>query len=318
MKNIFLAILFVLFAILALYLTIYRKGTSLNKTEKIFALSNSKEINCIKIVNNEDGITLLKGSGKWSIDNKEVRDDLINTLLGVSEGLDAISPVSGKDCDSVLYWLDKGTKIAFYDNNRIINSFRICKQNNTIYGVLEGSHNPYKLSLRGFPDIDLIKIYSAKAEHWKMNVLINFDPSAIKSIILEYSLKPENSFQLEKKDDGQFYLSKSGRFSALQNTDPEILAEYLSFFSDIKYYPVNDSAGTKKEITGTQKPFFHLRILTVNDTITEIWGYNKPNLENDDSDAYEFYAISQEKGIIVLKYNDFDPILVNIDYFLKK
>jgi hypothetical protein len=318
MKKIVLTLLFLLLAVLALYYSIYRNGTSLNKPEKRFALTNSKEINSINIINNEGNITLIKETSYWSLDKKEVRQDLINTLLGVSEGLDAISPVSHNQCDSVLALLDKGTKLTFYYNNRIINSFKICKQNNTIYGVLENSRNPYKLSLRGFPDIDLTKIYSANAEHWMMNLLLDFDPSVIKSILLEYPLKPEKGFQIEKMSDGQFYLGKTGRFAPLQNTDPEILTEYLSFFNDIRYYHVCDSTGIEKELTDTQKPFFHLRLCNINDTITEIWGYNKPNLESDNSDPYEFYATCKERGIMLLKYNDFDPILVNIDYFLKK
>jgi hypothetical protein len=318
MKKIILTILFVLLAIMAIFYSIYRKGTTLNKTDKQFAITNTKEINRINIIDSSNNITLIKDINYWSLNKKEIRQDLINMLIGVSEGLDAISPVSHNQHDSIMVWLDKGTKLTFYNNKQIINSFKICKHNNSIYGILENSQNPYRLSLRGFPDIDLTKIYSANAEHWMMNLLLDLEPAAIKSIFLEYLLEPEQGFQIEKLSDNQFYLSKKGRFIPIQNTDPEIITEYLSFFNDIRYYNVSDSTGVKKEIIDTQKPFFHLRLCNINNTINEIWGYNKPNLESDDSDPYEFYATGTVKGIMLLKYNDFDPILVNIEYFLKK
>jgi len=318
MKKIILTILFVLLVVIAIYFTIYRSGTTLNKSEKRFALTNTNEINRIDILDKYNNITLIKETNHWSLNNKEVRRDLVNTLIGVSEGLDAISPIPHNQRDSVMAWLDKGTKLMFYRNNQIINSFTICKRNKKIYGLLENSQNPYRLSLRGFPDIDLTNIYSANAEHWMMNLLFDYEPSSFKSVLLEYTLKPEKSFQIEKMADNKFYLSKTGRFVPIQNTDPEIIAEYLSFFDDIRYYNVSDSSAIKKENINTQKPFFHLRLSNINNTITDVWGYNKPKIESDDSDPYEFYATCKEKGIMLLKFNDFDPILVNLDYFLKK
>jgi hypothetical protein len=318
MKKIILTILFVLLAVLALYFTFYRNGTTLNKSEKLFALNNPKETDRINISNSHENITLVRVNNHWSIDNREIRQDLINTLLGVSEGLDAISPVSHDQYDSILKKLDNGIIIKFYHKNRIIKALKICKSNNSIYGILDNSKNPYRLSLRGFPDIDLTKIYSASKEHWMINILFDFDPSNIKSIHLEYSIKPERGFQIEKMNDGQLYLSKNGHFSPLQNTDPEILTEYLGFYNDIKYYQLDDSTKIKIELDEKQKPLFHLKLNGVNDTITEIWGYNKPKTESDSTDPYEFYAKCREKGIILLKYNDFDPILVDLDYFLKK
>jgi hypothetical protein len=318
MKKIILTIIFVFLAIIALYFSFYRNRTTLNRSEIHFALTNAKEIDNINIVDNNNNITLVRDSNHWTLNKKEVRQDLINTFLGVSEGLDAISPVSHGQRDSVLINLNNGTKLTYFHNNRKINSFKICKSGNSIYGILENSQNPYRLTLRGFPDIDLTKIFDANAEHWMVNLLLDFEPSTIESIILEYTLKPDKGFQIEKMSNGQFYLSKNGRFSPIQNTDPEILTDYLSFFNDIRYYHVCDSNGIKKEISETQKPFFHLKLTSINNTITEIWGFNKPNIENENSDPYEFYAISKERGIMLLKYNDFDPILVNIDNFLKK
>jgi hypothetical protein len=312
MKKLFLAILVILLAVIAIYFTINRKGKTPTNPGKLFALKSGKEIDRINISNSEGNVTLIKENDFWTVENKEVRHDLINSLL------DAVSLVSDSQRDSVLQWLENGTKLTFYSSKSVVNSFYICKQNNSIYGVLYNSQNPYRLSLRGFPDIDLTKIYSANPEHWTLNLLLDCDPATIKSIVLEYPLKPEMGFQLEKLPDGQFYLSKNGQFKALTNTDPEILVEYLSFFNDIKYFHVSDIPQIEQEIINKQKPFFHFKLASINDTITEIWGYNKPNEENDDSDAYEFYATSKEKGIILLKYNDFDPIMVDIDYFLKK
>src|SRR5512147_2007190 len=102
MKKLILTIIFLSLSAFTVYYFGFRKGTTINRSEKQFALTDVKKIDRIVIVKGDTKIILEKNSTSWSLNGKEARNDLINLLFGVSVGLDAIAPVPIHSVDSVL------------------------------------------------------------------------------------------------------------------------------------------------------------------------------------------------------------------------
>jgi hypothetical protein len=318
MKKLILTILFLALAGLTVYYFLYRKGSTINKSEKVFALNDSKNIDRIILIKGNEKVILLKESKGWSLNGKEARTDLINMLIGVSEGLDAIAPVPKIEIDSVIDKLKTGIKIAFYAGEYNMNSYTLCKCSNSIYGLRDGYENPYKITLRGFSNIDLTKIYNTKENHWLTNLLINIEPEKIKSVSLEYPKNPDSGFILNKSDDSGYKLVRKITKKELSDTDPEIISEYLYFFSNIRYFPVDDTTSIRSNFITSQNNFFHLTIQSFDGQTVDVSGYAKPEVESDQTALLHFYSVDSNNNIISLKFNDFDPILVHADYFLKK
>jgi len=318
MKKVILTILFLVLSGITAYFIIYKKGTTLSKSDKLFALIDSKNVDRIEISEREERLVLQKGHEYWSINNKEARTDLVNALLGVSAGLDAIAPVSRSQKDSVMDQMKTGTTVSFFEGTSLINTFTLCKWNNTLYAVRKDSDNPYRITLRGFSNIDLTKMYVVEENYWLTNILINLGPDNIKLIKIDYPANPAMGFELLNAGQEGYTISDNARKKGLSDTDPEIISEYLYFFSNIRFYPVNDSALIKKEVIGSRKPFFHLKIKSFDDAEIDILGYTKRDYKSNQNDPSMFYAVNNKGNVMSLKYNDFDPILVHSEYFLKK
>jgi hypothetical protein len=52
--------------------------------------------------------------------------------------------------------------------------------------------------------------------------------------------------------------------------------------------------------------------------LSDIKVYKKLAAGTCHEDSYKFYGYDFKKGVIVLNYNDIDPLLAGQDYFLKK
>lgn len=101
-----------------------------------------------------------------------------------------------------------------------------------------------------------------------------------------------------------------------QNILNECVEAYLYFFSDVQYYEVGNNFSTD-ELVHNQHPFCSIVIISRNSDKIVIKGYKPINPETNGSDPSGFYAIDPDLGLIFIKYIDFDPILVEQDYFLK-
>jgi hypothetical protein len=318
MKKLILTIIFLSLSAFTVYYFGFRKGTTINRSEKQFALTEVKKIDRIVIVKGDSKIVLEKKSNSWSLNEKEVRNDLINLLFGVSVGLDAIAPVPIHSVDSVLEKLREGTKVSFYKKREIVNSFTLCKSNDNIFGLRGDYETPYKITLRGFSDIDLTKIYSTDENYWLTNIFINFEPEDIKSISIDYPANPDMGFILEKTDNSGYKISKKTHKKELSETDPEIISEYLYFFDNIRFYPIDDSTDIRNNVIISRNNFFNLSIQTTDGHSVSVSGYNKPEIDTSQIAPLNFYTVDTNNNVISLRFNDFDPILVHADYFLKK
>lgn len=318
MKKLILTVLFLALSAFTVYYFGFRKGSTINQSEKQFALTESENIDRIVLIKDHQKIILDKGQNSWTLNGKEVRSDMINMLIEVSEGLDAIAPVPKEEIDWVNQKLQTGVKVEFYHKGNLDNSFTLCRSDKEIYGLRENFEIPYRISLRGFSTIDLTKIYNTQENFWLTNLLINIEPENIKSVSIDYPLNPGNGFILDKSDNNNYKLIKSQQKKELSGTDSEIISEYLYFFSNIRYYPVEDTANLRQQVITNKNNFFRLVVESINGKKFEVLGYAMPEVDTSQIAPLQFYALDSNSNIISLKFNDFDPILVHADYFLKK
>jgi hypothetical protein len=232
--------------------------------------------------------------------------------------LEIVSPASQIQRDRILIKLKKGTSIIFYSGQRKVSSLIMCKLDNEIYAIHNKSKTPYRIAVKGYPEIDLTKLFNPERYLWTASILFNFNPDEVQSVQLFYADNPEKNFKIEKQPSGKYLIEYGRKEFQLEVKDTSLVHEYLNFFPGIKYYPVNEDKSLLQQNLMMKIPFFRLILLGKNGPLCDLQAYNKTESGSMKDDSFEFYAISKNTGLIVLKYNDFDPILAAEEYFLKK
>ena len=316
MKKFFKIFLIIILAGLSVYYGYFRKNSTLWYSDTGFAIHHPLAITRIIIGNPDTYLTIIKIQNKWRVDSIEARQELVDFLLKVSGQLEIVSPISLSLKDSILKRLKNGTSIDFFSGRRKVSSIIFFKLNTEIYATHNGSKTPYRIDVKGYPEIDLTKIFNPNKELWMTNILFNFHPDDIQSVLLLCPDKPQLDLEIEKKSGGRYIITNDFSEYQGESADSVLLNAYLTFFSNIPYYPVK---GDKSLIENKLKGhFFSLILVGRNDTLTELKAYKKTDAKSGKDDPFEFYAISKKTGLIILKYSDLDPILAGEDYFLKK
>jgi hypothetical protein len=318
MRKFLKVFLIILLACLSVYYGYFRKNSTLWFSDTGFAIHQPESVTQIIIRNSDQTITLIKIQNNWKVDSIEAKQDLVDFLLKISGQLEIVSPVSINQRDSISDKLKWGTSITYFSGQRKLSSMIFCKFNNDIYAIHNRSKTPYRIAAKGYPQIDLSKIFNPDRQLWMTNVLFKFRPDDVQFVQLVYPGKPQLDLEIEREASGRYEITNDFYEYQGESADVDLLNEYLGFFINIKYYPVKEGKALIENTLLSKGYFFSLILMDKNDTLAELQGYKKIEMKSGKDDPFEFYAISKRTGLIILKYNDFDPILAGKDYFLKK
>jgi hypothetical protein len=318
MKNYILLILVVLVLGLAAYFSMNRKGSTLHKRDIHFAVEVPDAITKILIESKNARTDLEKINNQWHVNGEEGNQERIHDLLIISELIEADAPVSFSQTDSINQQLKNGTRISFYEGKRRIYSFLLCKWENMLFARNIRSEKPFRVSVKGYPNIDLVRVFSASATDWTSNILIDLTPDAIEQVKIDYPSKQSRSFHLIVAENGKYTLFGPDSTNLSLKVDHEIAKEYCSFFSKIRFTHLPDSVKVDIAVIRNQKPLFILNIKSSGNKPIRLEGYQKVDSLTHVADSYRFYTIDPDRGLILLNFSDFDPILVSPEYFLKK
>jgi hypothetical protein len=300
------------------YFSATHKNSTLREKDTRFALEMPESVTKIRIFSNGGETILDRANNLWQANGEAGNQERIRDLLLISGLVEAVAPVSISQDDSVAKHLATGSHVSFYAGKRCTNSYRLCKWNNMIYAQKVPSNKSFRISVKGYPDIDLTKVFSPLPSDWACNILIDLRPDEIQQIKISYPAMNTKSFKLSVTGNASCQLLGSDSANLSEKVDWETVREYFSLFSKIRYTPLSDSMKRNFTATGNQQPFFILEITSMGQKPIRIEGFQKTDLQKKDKDPFRFYASTLEREIILLNYSDLDPILVTPGYFLKK
>jgi hypothetical protein len=317
MKKYILILVIVLLAIVA-FISISRRNSTLREKDTHFAVNAPESITKIKIEAKDKSVVLEQINNKWKVNDEEANAKRIHDMLVISELIEAVAPASNSQADSIAKRLDEGMQISYYNMNKCTNSYRICKWNNMQFARNKRSGKPFRIAVKGYPYLDLTKVFSQAPGDWALNMLINLSSDQIQQVEVLYPDNPKKSYVLTNAGRVGYRLLGNGNKDLTGKIDQKTALEYCNFFSGVRYIPLPDSLKKDTSIVSNHQPYFFLNVTVSGAKPIRIEGFQKTDKEKGTVDRFRFYAVSSEKGIIMLNYSDLDPILVSPDYFLKK
>jgi hypothetical protein len=306
----------ILLAGLAVYFFLLRNNTTLNPYASDFSLSDPEKVTKISITDNGGTISLVKTAEGWKTGEVTAIQHKVEDLLILMHLVETGSPASIEFASEINACIDEGINIICYQDKKVIISFYLCKFNRALYARKQGNRKAYRISVRGYGNTDLTAIITSRLQAWQQNVIIDLAPKEIKLVSIHYPGTSKNGFSLIVDSTGNPYLfDEEGRLIE-QTLKHQRTKDYFYSFSGIRYYDVKKEFPDKTFLKN-EKPFCELKIAARDSSIISIKGYRITDPETGESNSAEFYTVHPEFGLILLKYSDFDPILVERDYFLK-
>jgi hypothetical protein len=314
MRKYFLLFLSIAVLGIGAWLTLIRSNSTMRVRPTAFAVERPEMLTRIEIISRDDTSVLQLEEMQWLVNNKEADRKRVNDLLTISGLIQVVAPISENIADSLSSQYSGGVEVKFFEGKKRTQSFHLCHWKHQVFARKKHSERSFRIAVMGYPKIDLTRVFNPSPDAWESYLLMQYSPEDIVQIKILYPGNEEKNFILSASADGTFKLQGQNRGSEEVLIDPELASEYLSSFSGIKYIPLPDSQKNNVSVMKDLRTLFILEIVTAQQGALKLEGYelhDKPN-------PYYFYAKDAEYGYIQLNYNDFDPILISPDYFLKK
>ncbi|MDT8410829.1 MAG: hypothetical protein RQ875_00075 [Vicingaceae bacterium] len=333
-----LIILVLLLAVaVAAYLYFNQGGTTYNvEGAKLdFAVEDTNSITKIFIVDNQGKhVTLVKGEKSWLVNNKyDARPDNIRLLMKTFSRIAVKAPVPKSAQDNIIKSIaTKGTKVEIYQGggqpSKIYYIGGSTMDQTGTYMLLETkgvkSSVPFIMHILGFKGY-LNSRFFTDAQQWRDAAIFKYQAQDIQKLEVTYYEKPEQSFNIIKKDTS---------FIMTDKNDQEVKApanrilEYLERYEKI-YYEMVDTESKPEVIDSVlnSQPFIRIAVTDVDGEINEVVAYHMPNFRETlnpvSGELFEFdvdrmYANINKELFVYIQFATFDEITIKKDDFLIK
>lgn len=313
MRRTYVYILLLLVLAGAAYLAWTTRSSTLSKHDSGFGFTNTDEIDQI-LISDSSSRVILEKAGTWQLNGKTIDQDPVNELIFLASQLHTLSPVAKSMEKEIKKSLKGGIQVEFRHGRKQLRAYRLGKFNKQLYALKKGATKIYRVAVRGYPNVDLTPMLDPHPENWLSKILIHIPAEAIRSVEINYFPAPEKSFSMQVDDAGDIRLFNAAKEDITQQADPQNMQDYLYFFSNIAY---EKKAGPEVTLREELK-LFDLRLTGNAEFSFSLRGYAKPVEMNNTPDPFVFYGYNSSEGLLLLNYSDFDPILVPVQYFLKK
>jgi len=345
-KNRFIVLLVAILAIIAIFLVLSRSGSTFNKKDRNFGVSDTANITRIFMADMNKHSVLLErvNAGQWTV-NKDfvVREDAMQIFLKTLLDVEVLEPVAKAGRNNVVkrlasksvkvevyqtvYRVDIFGKIRLFPHEKLTKTYYVGSQtqdNLGTYMLLEGSEMPFITYLPGFRGFISIR-YSPYPEDWREHTVFNYAINQIKSVEIDFLEVPAFSCRVENVEDKRFRLLSVYTGKEVAPYDTTKMIDFLSSFSYINFENIlNDLPKPMIDSILRSKPFYQITLVDKQGKTVNVKTYHKsnPNGGVDDAGNAVYYdpdrmyaSINDGKDFALIQFFVFDNILKPVEYF---
>lgn len=322
-KTIFL--LGTLVAVVAIFLLLKRNnGNTLTGNDHDFGFKSTEKIDKIFISNKLTGkyvILTKQDSTTWLLnDTFNVNIHQINSLLDVFRKLQIKRPVSKKEINFVKKDIAiNGTKVEVYENGSISKVYYVGTNTHDemgTYFLMDKAEEPYVCHIPGFNGYIGAK-YHYQPVAWRSKDIFRCKDTEIKSLKVEWTAQPENSFQINCEGKEPILTSNNKMFANNKDINLNNLKSYLKLWENLSFegFPIDLDAHKIDSISKTQA-ILTLVLTDKKGKITKLRIHKKgikpdSNIQMDKDgnplqfDIENFYAFINDNNKEVVQIQDF-------------
>lgn len=321
-----LYILFFLLLISAVLLVFKDKSGTISKKEKNFNIRVKDRITKVLVKYDSTELIIDKESGIWKVNHTfPAKEEAVTLLSNSLMRLEILSPVPRNYRVLAAQKLrNYSKKVDVYAEKRLLKSFYVRYDSGTLNAtmmMMADAKTPYIVKLKGYDIKNISKIFSTDVRFWRNNTLFNYTPEELKSVVISYAETPSSSFAVCRLPDSRWQLISLSTNKDVSNVaDMRSIHDYMFFFSNVKFsYPAHPVAPE----TLNEKKFADITISDTDERRLRISLFRKPLIAGGrNTSQYDlntcYGTINDEVEPVEIRYFDIDPVLAELDDFLKK
>jgi len=193
------------------------------------------------------------------------------------------------------------------------------------YMMLENSSTPFIMHIPGFNGYLSSRFFLDQIA-WRDTKLFKHQFSDIKQVKLENIKEPNNSYIAINNGNNSFSLTDlTGK--EIANFDTLIVKHYLALYKKINFERIAaEISESKRDSVFDSKPIYKIELTDSKDKITSLTAYLRPTAKEDkekgtisEFDLDRMYGrINNDNEIVIIQYFVFDPLFLDLKYFVKK
>ncbi len=335
-RNILYLLLLAILAMAVYYFVVKQQNSTLAEDEMNFAVEDTAAVGKILIADmNGKKIALArKQDGWWVNDKYPARKDAVELLLSTIRNIRIKFPVAEAANDNVVKELaTQNKKVDIFDRNgNLLQSYFVggsTADGTANYMKTEKGEHPFAVGIPGFAGTVSIR-YIVNENEMRSRDIFNTPLNRIKSVKVEYPMKPDSSFMLTVWGIDSFTVTRLKDNSVFdhRSVNKDRVGTYLSMFRFINAEAYdNDNKG--KDTILIQKPFCIISLTNRNEEVKTATCYYKPvtvttkqqydqhgNPMNYDSDHY-YATINEGKDFVLIQQFHFGQLFKAVSFFLK-
>jgi hypothetical protein len=287
-------VLSLLMIALILLLFVFPRGSERSKGRQIL-IGDSSRIDQVMIVGGSDTVRLFRADDVWKLPGGEdVNPVAVENLLFAAERLQ-VDAVHNDQHE----WSDRASReVIFMKGERPVLQYALLSREGCMLLRPEGSEKIFTVSLPGYPELDLNRVFSDLENHYREHMLIDLLPSEIRLIELEKKGQPAFRFSMDRAGGLSCELPNSDSLIPMDLLDEGAVRMLFTYFTSIRY----------EELAGERQPVSDLASLYVESHEGEKHSLQVYSLPGESGEKEDMFRA------LVIHNNDPDPLVINYIY----
>jgi len=221
---------------LLLLLLLFNPWKDQKRDSRNVALRQQEEVDRIILVDPYNSVELIRRADGWSLFGTEpVSPAPVENLLIAASRLEVTSIVEGASGDRFEESPGESRELSFYKGDKLVLSYALKAMSGRYLLSPVDSERSYFVSLPGYSDLDLLRIFSATPDHYRDHLLMDLRPSDISTVEIE--LASGEFFRFRQDSEGNIQCMPVNAFTTLPDVDPNELSMKLlfSYFTSIRF-----------------------------------------------------------------------------------
>jgi len=288
-------------------------STLRNEGDRI-VLKDRDGIDRIFLSDGYDSTLLMRENGIWLLFGEEPANPVsVENLLFAAERLQINSIV----LDNAGSADQQGRSVQFFEGEKLVLEYKILTTGSQYMVSPEGSNQTYFISIAGYGNQNLEKVFSSAANHYREHLLIDLLPSEVS--LIEIELAGGAAFRFTQDEEGSIDCLPSNPQTVLPPGPLDELATRLlfSYFTSIRYEQLAGiRAGALTADGDTIKRMARLHVEShqgIKHTL-QVFPFN----ETPSAEAHMFKALvihNNDPEVLVVNYIFLDVLMRDLSHY---
>ncbi len=288
-------VLLSLFVIVVLLLLFLDPWGSIRRESKQILIDDFSRIDQILIAGVSDTVCLSRTGDLWQLPGGEdVNPVAVENLLFAAKRLqiDAVHSDQGEWKGSI------ARKVSFMKGEKTVLQYETQSHDGRFLLRLLGSEKAYTVSLPGYQELDLNRVFSSSENHFREHILIDLLPSEIRYIEVEKRGQPAFRFSMDEAGEISCELPRTDSLVPMELLDEEAVHLLFTYFTSIRY----------EEKAGDRQPVSDIASLYVESNEGEKHSLQVYSLPGDHGEKEHMFRA------LVIHNNSPEPLVINYIY----